>query len=196
MITKPTEVTTWYLEQTAASDLNPARRPEAAVAVTRAELPGPEFSRFLYTAVGGDWNWTERITWSYDHWRDWLSRPGTETWVAHVQGTPAGYAELTSHPGGTVEITCFGLLPSFIGQGLGGWLLTEAVSRAWDLADRWPAQPPTTRVWLHTCSLDGPAARTNYETRGFRLYNTQTKTQDVWTHPLGPWPGAHPRPTP
>src|SRR3954447_21717502 len=171
MIAQPTEVTTWYLEQTSASDLSPARRPEVAVEVIRAEIPSPEFNRFLYTAVGGDWNWTDRLIWSYEHWLDWLSRPGTETWVAYVQGTPVGYAEFDPQPGGVVEITCFGLLPAFIGRGLGGWLLTEAVARAWDLATRWPDLPRTTRVWLHTASLDGPNARANYEKRGFRLYD-------------------------
>jgi GNAT superfamily N-acetyltransferase len=194
MITQPTEVTTWYLEQTSASDLSPARQPEAAVEVIRVEIPSPEFNRFLYTAVGGDWNWTDRLIWSYDHWLDWLSRPGTETWVAYLKGAPVGYAEFDPQPDGSVEITCFGLLPAFIGRGLGGWLLTEATARAWDLATRWPALPQTTRVWLHTASLDGPNARTNYEKRGFRLYDTQTRTQPVWEHPLGPWPGARPRP--
>ncbi|MEO5877201.1 MAG: GNAT family N-acetyltransferase [Streptosporangiaceae bacterium] len=190
MITRPQEVTTWYLEQTAPADLSPARRPQVPVEVIRAEIACPEFNRFLYTAVGGDWSWTDRLIWSYDHWQDWLSRPGTETWVAYVHGTPAGYAEFDPQPGGVVEITAFGLLPAFIGQGLGGWLLTEAASRAWDLATRWPGLPPTTRVWLHTASLDGANARTNYTKRGFRLYDTKVETEEVGEGPLGPWPGA------
>ncbi|CAM5610653.1 hypothetical protein SFUMM280S_03786 [Streptomyces fumanus] len=46
-------VTTWSLEQTAPSDLLPAPAPEGDVRVVRAEVPSPEFSRFLYASVGG-----------------------------------------------------------------------------------------------------------------------------------------------
>ena len=62
---------------------------------------------------------------------------------------PAGYFELEEQPPSTVELVFLGLLPDFIGQGLGGWLLTQALERAWSVSG-------TERVWLHTCSLDGP----------------------------------------
>src|SRR5690606_24464574 len=88
------DVTTWYLEQTHPDDLRPARPPAQDVRIVRAEIPSPEFSRFLYTAVGGDWRWTDRLPWSWRQWKEWLDRPGTETWVAWLRGTPAGYVEL------------------------------------------------------------------------------------------------------
>jgi len=87
----------------------------------------------LYTAVGGDWYWLQRLTWSYEQWRSYLERAEVETWVAYVSGTPAGYFELETQAGGSVEITTFGLLPQFIGRGLGGALLTATVQRAWAL---------------------------------------------------------------
>jgi GNAT superfamily N-acetyltransferase len=185
------EVTTWYLEQRDPRDLRPAQVGDGAAAeVVRAGVPSPEFSRFLYTAVGGDWFWTNRLDWTYDRWRTWLDRPGVETWVAWLDGTPAGYVELDPQADGDVEITCFGLLPGFIGRGLGGHLLAEGTARAWDLAARWPDRPPTTRVWLHTCSLDGPAAKANYEKRGFRVRDTTTGVQALPPAAPGPWPGA------
>jgi ribosomal protein S18 acetylase RimI-like enzyme len=189
------DVTTWYLEQRDRDELRPAeRRPDAAgdppAQIVLAELAGPELSRFFYTAVGGDWYWLDRLSWSYDQWRNWLDRPGVETWVACLRGTPAGYAELDPQAGGEVEITCFGLLPGFRGQGIGGHLLSVAAARAWDLADRWPGREPTTRVWLHTCSNDGPAALANYQARGFRMYDTKVETEAIGHAPPGPWPGA------
>ncbi len=170
-------VTTWYLEQTSPADLTPAAEPSAgsAVTVVRAEVPSPEFSRFLYTAVGGDVSWIDRLGWSPERWRAYLERPGTETWVAYERGTPAGYIELDAHDEAAVEIAYFGLVPAFRGHGLGGRLLSFGTARAWDLADRWPGRPPTKRVWVHTCSLDGRYARANYERRGFRLYDTRTE---------------------
>ncbi|MDB5910412.1 MAG: acetyltransferase [Massilia sp.] len=184
------EVTTWYLEQQDAGDLRSARIPDGPVEITRAELPSPELSRFLYCSVGGDWNWLDRLGWSYDQWLAWLERPGVETWVAFFRGTPAGYIELDPQPDGVVEIAHFGLLPAFVGQGLGGHLLATGTARAWDLADRWPDRQPTVRVWVHTCSLDGPVALANYQKRGFRLYDARTKPEFVPAAPPGPWPGA------
>ncbi|MFH8366733.1 GNAT family N-acetyltransferase [Streptomyces sp. NPDC018031] len=172
-----TTVTTWYLEQTAPDDLRPAAVPplSARVRIDRAEVPSPEFSRYLYGSVGADIAWTDRLSWPAERWRETVERPGTETWVAYERGTPAGYLELQGQQDGVVEITYFGLLPDFRGRRIGGHLLTVGTARAWDLAERWPERKPTRRVWLHTCSLDGPHAMANYERRGFRRYDTRTE---------------------
>ncbi|MER5490316.1 GNAT family N-acetyltransferase [Streptomyces sp. NPDC002454] len=184
-------VTTWSLEQTSPGDLIPAKEPEGDVRIVRAEVPSPEFSRFLYTAVGGDIRWTDRLPLPYAAWREQMERPGTETWVAYDRGTPAGYVELATGGEGTVEIVYFGLLPAFRGRRIGGHLLTLGTARAWDLASRWPDLPPTRRVWLHTCSKDGVHAMDNYLRRGFRLFDTAVAEEPEVATP-GPWPGAGP----
>lgn len=84
--------------------------------------------------------------------------PGRAPGVGWV---PAGYFELEQQ-GPSVEVVYFGLMEGFIGRGLGGWLLTGALRRAW-------AVPGTERVWLHTCSLDGPHALANYRARGLEV---------------------------
>ncbi len=183
-------MTTWYLEQTDHAELRAAKPPAVPVELVRAEIPGPEFNRFLYTAVGGDLHWTDRLSWSWQQWWDWLERPGVETWVAWVWGTPAGYAELEPQPGGQVEVAYFGLLPAFTGQRLGGHLLWHALDQAWTLGERTEALESTRRVWVHTCSLDSPAALQNYQARGMRVYDTVPAELPVPAAPPGPWPGA------
>lgn len=184
-------VTTWFLEQTSPEDLSPARVPDAdsGIRIVRAEIPSPEFSRFLYTAVGGDVTWTDRLGWTYARWREFLERPGVETWVAYDRGTPAGYVELEAQPEGAVEIVYFGLIPAFRGRGIGGHLLSYGTARAWDMAERRPGREATRRVWLHTCSKDGPHALDNYVKRGFRVYDTTVEEEPLVPTP-GPWPGA------
>lgn len=184
------EVTIWSLEQTSPADLRPAAVPEGDLRIVRSEMVLPEFSRFLYTAVGGDIRWTDRLGMTYEQWREELERPGSETWVAYVNGTPAGYVQLDPQDGGAVEILYFGLIPAFRGRRIGGHLLSYGVERAWDLAERWPERPPTERVWLHTCSKDGPYAMDNYLRRGFRLFETKTEVEPDVATP-GPWPGAY-----
>ncbi len=176
------EVTTYYLEMTDPKQLRPKRLERDDVEVRKVGTPSPEFNRFLMTAVGGDWYWVGRLNWTYDRWYKWLNRPQLETWVAYVSGTPAGYFELDAQPEENVEIVFFGLMPQFIGQGLGGHLLTAAVERAWQMGAR--------RVWLHTCTLDHPYALKNYCARGFRLFKQEVKVKDVSDEPPGPWPGA------
>ncbi|WP_326687340.1 MULTISPECIES: GNAT family N-acetyltransferase [unclassified Streptomyces] len=188
-MTEPDTVTTWYLEQTSPEDLVPAREPDQTVEVSLAQVPSPEFSRFLYTAVGQDIAWNDRLPWTYAQWRDFLDRPGVETWVAYERGTPAGFIELDGATEGVTEVSYFGLLPAFRGHGIGGHLLSCGLKRAWDLADRWPDRPRTQRVWVHTCTKDGEHARANYEKRGFRLYRTETEQEQGVPQP-GPWPGA------
>ncbi|WP_329454971.1 GNAT family N-acetyltransferase [Streptomyces sp. NBC_01497] len=182
-------VTTWSLRQTSPADLRPAAEPAGAVVITRAAVVSPEFSRFLYTAVGGDVRWTDRLGLGYEQWRALLAAPGVETWVAYEDGTPAGYAELAAGADGSVEIVYFGLLPAFRGRGIGGHLLSRAAERAWDLGDRWPDLAPTRTVWLHTCSKDGPHAMDNYVRRGFTVFDTKVEEEPEVAAP-GPWPGA------
>lgn len=177
-----TEVTITYIEMTSPADLKPSRLSRKGVAFVRIDPPMPELNRFFYTAVGGDWYWIDRLPWSYQKWLDYVSRSELETWMLAVDGVPAGYVELEWQDGGNVEVAYFGLLPPFIGQGLGGHLLTVAVERAWARGAR--------RVWLHTCTLDHPNALTHYLARGFRIYRKETKQEDLPSHPIGPWPGA------
>ena len=172
-----------HLEMRSPDALRPSSRVPRDVLLLRAGIPSPELGRFLYTAVGGDWYWRERLTWSYDHWRQWLSRPEVETWVAYQSGTPAGYFELLAGEA-DVQITYFGLLPGFIGQGIGGYLLTQAVERAWRV------RPEVRRVWVHTCTLDHPGALPNYLARGFEVFREEEHTVDLPETPSGPWPGA------
>jgi GNAT superfamily N-acetyltransferase len=177
-------VVTHHLEMTHPAQLIPARQPSAPFALVQVEIPCPALNRFLYTAVGGDWYWLDRLGWSYEQWRRYLERDGVETWVAYVTGTPAGYFELESQADGNVEIAYFGLLPQFIGQGLGGALLTATVERAWTIGAR--------RVWVHTCSLDHPNALPGYQARGFRIFNIVQAEQELPERSPGPWPGAFP----
>jgi hypothetical protein len=51
-------------------------------------------------------------------------------------------------------------------QGLGKFFLQWAIDKAWGYGPR--------RLWLHTCSLDHPAALPNYLKAGFRIYEEKT----------------------
>jgi len=88
-----------------------------------------------------------------------------------VDGIPAGYFELKRHENRDIEIKYFGLIGSFIGQGLGAHMLTAAVEEAWAEGAK--------RVILDTCSLDHPKAFEHYVARGFKLYDTRVVGREI-----------------
>jgi GNAT superfamily N-acetyltransferase len=176
------QVTVYYLEMNHPSECQRTSKEVPEFNLTQAKIPSPELNRFLYTAVGGEWNWVKRLWWSYEQWQECLERPCHETWVATMSGTPAGYFELEAMDEGRAEIAYFGLLPQFIGQGIGGLLLCSAVKRAWQIAGR--------RVCLNTCTEDHPFALTFYQKFGFKIYDQKTSMVELPGEKPGPWPDA------
>ena len=146
---KEITVTRTYLQLTHPNELNAARTNDRAEIVQVHNCPA-SFYRYLYAEVGRLYHWTDRLPWTDEEIRAHLARPAITLWLMVVEGAPAGYFELERHADGSTEVAYFGLLQEFLGQGLGKHLLTEAVTRAW--------QAGASRVWLHTCTLDDPAA--------------------------------------
>ena len=188
-------VVTTHLQQLSAADVVPARRglPDGCRFERVADIT-PEFSRFLYRSVGSAWNWADRLPLSREQWDALVSAEGVETWVLYGGGAPLGYAELAGRrvgAGTEVEIVYFGLFPGHHGRGLGGAMLTETLRRAWDLDVRWARFGPVSRVWVHTCSLDGPAALANYAARGMAEFHREHDDLEPQDASAGLWP-EHP----
>ena len=165
------EVVRTYLEMRSPADLRPAREPADAPSLERIEECPASFARYLYAEVGRAYHWTDRLSWTDERVRAHLSEPGVSLWLLSSRAAPAGYFELRRHQDRSVEVAYFGLLPEFLGRGWGGYLLTLAVRSAW-------ATGPE-RVWLHTCSLDHPAALPNYLKRGFRPVREEVYTAQL-----------------
>jgi len=146
------EVTTTYLEMIDPAQLRPKGWGDDRLTIREATTPQWRFNRFLYEAVGADWQWTDKQSWTDADWQEYVEDPNLRTFGMYHDGSPAGYYELLTDETG-IEIAYLGLLPAFVGRGLGGPLLTHALQTAWQ------ARP--TRVWLHTCTLDHPAAIPN-----------------------------------
>jgi GNAT superfamily N-acetyltransferase len=155
------DVTRTHLELRQLSELRPVRAPErpATLRLLRP-IRVPEY-RALYALVGARWYWRDRLVWSDDELRSYLSAANVRVWQLDVERETAGYFELRHHDAGPVEVMYFGLAPAFMGQRLGGWLLTRTVEEAFALGG--------TRVILNTCSLDAPQALPNYLARGFTI---------------------------
>jgi GNAT superfamily N-acetyltransferase len=131
----------------------------------------PSFYRYLYAEVGREWHWVDRLSWDDETIRAHLAQDSVTLWVLRIEGAPAGWFELKRYDDGSVEIAYFGILPAFRRRGLGKRLLTAAVTEAW--------RAGASRVWLHTCTLDDPAALPNYLARGFTAFKEETYEVDL-----------------
>lgn len=168
-------VTRTYLQMLSPDALR--SRPEgthaddATVRFERVRQCPTSFYRYLYAEVGRRHHWVDRLTWSDAQVAERLQDPRVAIWVMYVDGAPAGYSELERHPDDSMEIAYFGLLPEFLRRGLGKLMLAAAVDRAWEHG--------ISRVWLHTCTLDDPAALPNYIKRGFTPYKEEEYTVEL-----------------
>src|ERR1700726_2546462 len=163
------KVTTTYLQMFTPTQriVQPLRE---GLAVVHATRPSLAYYRFLYDAVGRDYDWTSRKKLSDPELAALLPDPRLEVHVLMADGLPAGFAELDRRIEGEIELVQFGLVPEFIGQGLGRYFLQWAIDRAWSYGPR--------RFWLHTCSLDHPAALPNYKKAGFEVYKEEMTAQE------------------
>jgi GNAT superfamily N-acetyltransferase len=154
---------------TSADQLRVKTARRADLSVVHVPHPTPEINRSFYVNVGADWKWTDRLPWTVAEWQQWVDRPELQTWLIKDGHASAGYFELEKQAHDDVEIVYFGLLPDFVEKGIGGWALSEAVLKAWEMGAK--------RVWVHTCDLDHPRALSNYLARGFQLYKTETSIE-------------------
>ncbi len=134
------------------------------VGLVHAQRPPLHFYRYLYANVGAPYLWWERREMDDASLASIIHDDRVEIHVLHVDGVPAGFAELDRRTSGEVELAYFGLMPEFIGQGLGLVLLGRVVEQAWQ-------DEQVQRVTVHYCSTDHPRALLVYQRIGFVPYD-------------------------
>jgi len=173
---QPCEVTRTYLEISSPQDLVTGQPPSAPASLERIDPCSVETWRALYRQIGAPWHWHDRDAWDQSTTATHLARPEILIYRFMAElgkdwTDAAGFLELERHADGSVEIAYIGLDQRVLGRRLGGWLVSEAVRTAF----AWGA----VRVWLHTCTLDAPAALPNYLARGFLVTRAETYTTTI-----------------
>jgi GNAT superfamily N-acetyltransferase len=159
-----------YLQMLAAPVPRALPRRAEAISIIRARRPTVSFYRYLYDTVGGPWMWYERKRMDDAALAAVVQDPRVAVYVLYVDGVPAGFVELDRREPAEVELAYFGLMPEFIGRGLGQYLLDWAVANAWE------SKPD--RVWVHTCNYDHPGALATYQRAGFEVYDQEQSIID------------------
>ena len=180
------EVTITYLEMHRRPSSNLRLPAPDRSTILQAHQPTLSFYRYLYRHVGTPWLWYERRAMDNETLRAIIHDPAVSIHVLYIDGVPAGYVELDSRVGNEIELSYFGLVPEFIGRGLGPWLLNWALDTAWN------CEP--SRIWVNTCNLDHPKALLCYQRAGFERCRQEfirirdPRLEPYWDTPPGPDP--------
>ena len=151
-----------YLEMLQPPPVGPAEAPPG-LSVRLVEQPSLDWYRRLYSDVGREWLWFNRLRMDDLTLAAAIHHPLVQVYALHDGQADKGLLELDGRSDGRskdeIEITYFGLTADFIGRGAGQYLMRYGLAAAW-------ARNPR-RVWVHTCTLDHPRALSFYLKAGF-----------------------------
>jgi GNAT superfamily N-acetyltransferase len=144
--------------------------PASELRLERWANPTPDQYRALYRRVGEPWLWFSRLELDDDALNAVTHHPKVSIWaVLDRSDAEVGILELDFREGGQCEIAFFGLVPELAGKGHGKWLMANALNAGW-------TEPGIVRMWVHTCTLDGPGALAFYIKSGFTPNQRQVET--------------------
>ncbi|MBN8999433.1 MAG: GNAT family N-acetyltransferase [Rhizobiales bacterium] len=166
-----------YFEQRSPADRPGHPLPEG-LAIAPME-PG-RIDRYLaiYRRIGHDWMWFSRLAMPAPVLAARLADPACAVSFLMRGDEIVGLCEIR-RAGSDVEVAMFGVVAEETGTGAAKGFLSAMLQACW--------QPPTERVWLHTCTYDHPAAVHFYARMGFRPFKFAIEvTSDPRLHGILP----------
>lgn len=146
----------------------PAPIPPAPLRLVRWKEPAADAYRALFRRVGEPWLWFSRLAMGDEELIAIIHDPAVEVYaVTDPGGVEVGLLELDFRSLPDCELSFLGLVPNLTGQGLGRWLMAQAQSLAW--------RKDVSRFWVHSCTLDSPAALGFYIRSGFKPYKREVE---------------------
>ena len=156
-----------YLELKSLKNFKEVKKPTDEYSVELCNPKDFQLNRFFYKNIGKNCYWTDRLIWTNSDWIKYISDEKLFTHILKHKDEIAGYFELLFNKDTKVaEIAYFGILEEYFGRKLGAYLLSEAIKLSFTLGCE--------RVWAHTCSLDHKNALHNYQSRGMKIFKSET----------------------
>ncbi len=155
-----------YLEIRSISELVSKKKPFSDLNLEKVNPPDFQLNKFFYKKIGKKHRWLDRLVWSDRVWTNYLETLGVSTFVLKQNNDLIGYFEQIFNKDNLhCEIAYFGILEEYIGNKLGGYLLSEAIKLSFESGSK--------RTWVHTCSLDHKHALQNYLSRGMKIFKSE-----------------------
>ena len=156
-----------YLELKSLKDFKEVKKPSENYNIKLIAQKDFQLNRFFYKNIGKNCHWIDRLIWADLDWIKYVSNKNLFTYILKDENEIAGYFELLFYKDTKeAEIAYFGILEEYFGRKLGGYLLSEAIKISFNMG--------CLRVWVHTCSLDHKNALLNYQSRGMKIFKSET----------------------
>jgi GNAT superfamily N-acetyltransferase len=151
----------------------PARRPDPPEAPwTLRHVARPELAWFrdLFRRIGEDLFWVSRLVLSDSELAAVIHHPAIEVHALEIDGRAEGLLELDFREPEECELSFFGVTPPLVGGGAARWLMNRGLDIVWARG--------VGRYWVHTCTLDHPAALPFYIRSGFVPFDRHVEIAD------------------
>ena len=161
------EIKRYFLEIKALNDLTKGNKLSDDYSLDLVDPINFQLNKFFYKNIGNSHEWVDRLTWSEEKWIEYVSSKSVKTYILKYKNDLVGYFELIFHKEKKIEteIAYFGILKEYQNKKLGSYLLSEAIKISFSVG--------TSRVWVHTCSLDHKNALNNYLSRGMKIFKSE-----------------------
>lgn len=144
--------------------------PNVQFTLERIAEPALDWYRAIFRRIGEPYLWMSRLVMSDEQLASVIRDPAVEIYAARAGEDDAGLLELDFRTPGECELVFFGLVADCVGKGAGRRMMNRAIEIAWS--------HPISRFWVHTCTLDHPAALDFYVRSGFTPFKRQIEIHD------------------
>jgi len=155
-----------FLEINTLKELNESKKLSSNYSLNLVDPADFQLNKFFYKNIGRNHEWVDRLSWSDKDWINYVSLKSINTYILKYKNDLVGFFELIFHKeNNETEIAYFGILKEYQNKKLGSYLLSEAIKISFNKG--------TSRVWVHTCSLDHKNALNNYLSRGMKIFKSE-----------------------
>ena len=155
-----------YLEIKSLESLREVKKPSSNYSVNLVSPKDFQLNKYFYKKIGKNCQWTDTLVWNDLNWTNYISDEKLSTYILKDKEEIAGYFELIFNKDlKEAEIAYFGILEEYMGKQLGGYLLSVAIKNSFLMG--------SSRLWVHTCSLDHKNALNNYISRGMKIFKSE-----------------------
>ena len=155
-----------YLEIKLHENLKKVEKPSKEYSIELVDPKDFQLNKFFYKNIGKNCQWIDRLAWTDLKWTKYVTDEKLSTYILKEKNEMIGYFELLFDQNSKeAEIAYFGIFEEYFGKRLGGYLLSEAINLSFTIG--------SSRVWVHTCSLDHKNALENYLARGMKIFKSE-----------------------
>ena len=123
----------------------------------------------LYEKVGKNYEWTDQFLKGKEEVGSFLEHDSVKVFQLYFDRSLAGFFVLDFRINKICDLSYFGLIPDYLGNGLGSYMIKYAILTAWNRDIK--------KMLVNTNTLDHERALTLYKKYGFQIIRVEKHTR-------------------